>query len=154
MANPISSLVLFQFNVKSPNGLALVVYTYIPGATPNTVKLDLNGGILPFAFSYKDDEDNVKHGYVNYHYTYLSGNRPDTIVSTSGDNKGTTYTVTYANDYIDKLTTVNGTEQGIAKPIEFDKSAITATDIRSNVAPTLATYFNSEFIKLLAYVTV
>jgi predicted nucleic-acid-binding protein len=40
----------------------------------------------------------------------------------------TTYTVTYANNYIDKLTTVNGTEQGIAKPIEFDKSAITATD--------------------------
>jgi hypothetical protein len=32
------------------------VYTYIPGATPNTVKLDLNG-IPPFAFSYKDDED-------------------------------------------------------------------------------------------------
>ncbi|CAC9598378.1 hypothetical protein [uncultured Gammaproteobacteria bacterium] len=124
------------------------VYAYIPGATPNTVKLDLNG-ILPFAFSYKDDEDNVKHGYVNYHYTYLSGNRPDTIVSTSGDNKGTTYTVTYANNYIDKLTTVNGTEQGIAKPIEFDKSAITATDIRSNVAPTSAIYFNSEFINLL-----
>ncbi|CAC9566989.1 hypothetical protein [uncultured Gammaproteobacteria bacterium] len=125
------------------------VYTYIPGATPNTVKLDLNGGILPFAFSYKDDEDNVKHGYANYHYTYLNGNRPDTIVSTSGDNKGTTYTVTYANNYIDKLTTVNGIEHGIAKPIEFDKSAITATDIRSNVAPTLATYFNSEFIILI-----
>jgi hypothetical protein len=29
------------------------------------------------------------------------------------------------------------------------KSAITATDIRSNVAPTLATYFNSEFIILI-----
>jgi hypothetical protein len=40
------------------------VYAYILGATPNTVKLDLNGGILPFAFSYKDDEDNVKHGYA------------------------------------------------------------------------------------------
>jgi hypothetical protein len=65
------------------------VYAYILGATPNTVKLELNG-IPPFAFSYNDDEDNVKHGYVNYHYTYLSGNRPDTIVSTSGDNKGTT----------------------------------------------------------------
>jgi hypothetical protein len=35
------------------------------------------------------------------------------------------------------LTTVNGIEQGIVKSIEFDKSvAITATDIRSNVAPT------------------
>jgi hypothetical protein len=50
---------------------------------------------------------------VKSHYTYLNGNRPGTIVSTSGDNKGTTYTVTYANNYIDKLTTVNGIEQGI-----------------------------------------
>jgi hypothetical protein len=124
------------------------IYTYIPSATPNTVKLDPNG-IPPFAFSYKDDEDNVKHGYAKPHYTYLNGNRPDTIVSTSGDNKGTTYTVTYANNYIDKLTTVNGIEQGIVKSIEFDKSvAITATDIRSNVAPTSVYDFNSESISL------
>ncbi|CAB9543399.1 hypothetical protein BROOK1789C_916 [Bathymodiolus brooksi thiotrophic gill symbiont] len=124
------------------------VYTYIPSANPNTVKLDPNG-IPPFAFSYKDDEDNVKHGYAKPHYTYLNGNRPGTIVSTSGDNKGTTYTVTYANNYIDKLTTVNGIEQGIVKSIEFDKSvAITATDIRSNVAPTSVYDFNSESISL------
>jgi hypothetical protein len=32
--------------------------------------------------------------------------------------------------------------------IEFDKSAITATDIRSNVAPTSVIYFNSELINL------
>jgi hypothetical protein len=78
------------------------IYTYIPSATPNTVKLDPNG-IPPFAFSYKDDEDNVKHGYAKPHYTYLNGNRPDTIVSTSGDNKETIYTVTYANNYTGRL---------------------------------------------------
>jgi hypothetical protein len=62
MAYSTSSLVLFQFNSTV---WGYHIYAYIPGATPNTVKLDLNGGIPPFAFSYKDDEDNVKQGYAH-----------------------------------------------------------------------------------------
>ncbi|AYQ57336.1 hypothetical protein MS2017_1656 [Bathymodiolus thermophilus thioautotrophic gill symbiont] len=124
------------------------IYTYAPDATLKTTKLMFDG-IQPFAFSYKDDNDDLQYGYAHYDYVSLNGNRPDTIVSIGGDNKGTTYTVQYKNNKIDKLTT-DGIEQSIAKPIEFDMSKITATDIRSNEMPSIAVgSFNSEHIKLV-----